>query len=388
MKAVLYLYIFLNTFYAVAQTTTPALKVYLEDGYNGKNIKDAKVTLEGFEIPEIIGKYNKKGKYYYFETIPAGYNTVMAYHKKYNEKGFQDVNGLPDKISFSLHDEKNVSYSFLKVDSISNESHKWKIRKDYFVEDPYKIVIRPKTAMGYNEFKDFILRKIIDLGLNIEYVNPYYEEMKPDTPDLNNGKAYPDIKNPNIKYGHIDFILPITDGASSLLRDIYTKNICIIFRKKDGSKFKRFNAPTIKILKKNCLTVYGIALSKTSGNEQLFTNGKNPFKIRDRQNRIYNTNNSIDSSKVFFYQKDLRNFKKPFRLFKKTNTSNDLYEDTNITYPDFYIISNDNYKIPKDYINEMEHEFNKLQIIPEQEQSIGLGILDQYDYFYKIRTSK
>ena len=101
-KLILFIVLCCTTTFAFSQSVNPALKVYLEDAYNGKNIKDAKVTLEGFEIPPITGKYNKKGKYYYFNVIPKDYNTVMAYHEKYNEKGFQDLNKLTDEIILKL----------------------------------------------------------------------------------------------------------------------------------------------------------------------------------------------------------------------------------------------------------------------------------------------
>ena len=70
MKIILYLFISLNSLIVLGQGKNIAIRIYLEDAYSGKNIKDAKVTLEGFEIPEIVGKYDKKGKFYYFTEIP------------------------------------------------------------------------------------------------------------------------------------------------------------------------------------------------------------------------------------------------------------------------------------------------------------------------------
>ena len=188
MKATLYLLVFLNSFFAIAQSTTPALKVYLEDAYTGKNIKDAKVTLEGFEIPEIIGKYDKKGKYYYFDVLPAGYNTVMAYHEKYNEKGFKDVNGLPAELRLQLHDPRGVYYSFEKP-ILSSIEGKYRIKTSYqkklekmldsnelglslpnfkylYQEDPYHIAIL--TKMNGAEFSnDTIKKTLTKLSLEI-----------------------------------------------------------------------------------------------------------------------------------------------------------------------------------------------------------------------------
>lgn len=55
-----------------------AIKISVSDAESGENTSNAKVRLEGFEIPAINMKYNKKRKYYFVDKIPKNYNTVMV----------------------------------------------------------------------------------------------------------------------------------------------------------------------------------------------------------------------------------------------------------------------------------------------------------------------
>lgn len=102
-RAVLLLISLFLTKLLSAQSTVPAIKIYLHDAISGKKIADAKVNLEGFEITSIQGKYNPTENYYYFDSIPKGYTTVMAYHKGYNEKGYQNPNQLPKELKLKLY---------------------------------------------------------------------------------------------------------------------------------------------------------------------------------------------------------------------------------------------------------------------------------------------
>ena len=357
-----------------------ALKVFVTAAETNSNILNAKVTLEGYGIAALTGKFNKKEKYYYFDSIPAGYNTVMVYHKKYNEKGFQDTRGLPNSITLSLHDKKNIYYRFLDGKSPYHDYLIW----DTYVEDPFKIIIRPETPMGYNEFKDFILRKIEELQLNIEFVNPFYEDMKLDLSDANDKEPYPYISETDAGYTRVNHILPVLDGGSTLLRDIYIQNICVIFRKKDGSKFNRFNDPVIKVLKDQGLDVYSILLIKNNREDPYSVTDRKSFKIRDKKNKEYNRKHAIDSSRFFFYRNYFPNTRKPLRLFKKE--SGFVEFEIEPFSPDFIAILNDNYKIPESTLWDQETEFRKLKSMPPQERSIGLGILDLYEYYSTIHN--
>lgn len=357
-----------------------ALKVYVTDIETGKHVEKARVTLEGYEIPPIKAKYNKTEKFYYFESVPSGYNTVMAYHKKYNEKGFQDTRGLPDTITLSLHDKKNICYRFLDGKSPYHDYLIW----DTYVEDPFKIIIRPETPMGYNEFKDFIIKKIEELQLNIQLVNPFYEDMKLDLSDANDKEPYPYISETDAEYTSVSPVLPVLDGGSTLLRDIYIQNICIIFRKKDGSKFNRFNDPIIKVLKDQGLDVYSVLLIKNNREDSYSVTESKSFKIRDKKNKEYNLKHAIDSSRFFFYRNYFPNTRRPFRLFKKEQVFVDF--EIEPFSPEFIPILNDCYKIPESTLLDKENEFRKLKSMPPQQKSIGLGILDQYEYYSTIHN--
>jgi len=135
-------------------------------GYEKHLSEYKQVLLEskyGFEIPAIKAQYNKKEKYYYFTEIPKNYNTVMVYHKKYNEKGFQDMNGLPKELKFKLHEPLQNYYDFDYETSDEQPNKKF---YNYYVEDPYKIVLRPKVKMNYNDFRNYIYTFIQDNNID------------------------------------------------------------------------------------------------------------------------------------------------------------------------------------------------------------------------------
>jgi hypothetical protein len=247
--------VFLNSFFVLGQKKDVAIKVYLEDAYTGKNIKDAKVTLEGFEIPEIVGDYDKKGKFYYFTEIPEGYNTIMAYHNKYNEKGFQDLNALPNELKLKLQDFRYVSYVFdepviktISKDYIETNNYLGKINeklviekkitnpnyKYLYQEDPYHIAIFSKY-----EYKDFISNDSINIllkKLSLEYTYFKHTE-KSDFEYLymfNQSNSF-------IKY----------DQSDHSSESIYSKCYVYFFHKKDKTKFKRYNCKEIQELRKS-----------------------------------------------------------------------------------------------------------------------------------------
>lgn len=255
MKVIqLYILLLLNSFFVLGQKKDFTIKIYLEDAYTGKNIKDAKVTLEGFEIPEIVGKYDKKGKFYYFTEIPEGYNTVMAYHNKYNEKGFQDLNILPNKLKLELQDLRYVSYAFdkpvikaisknytktnnylnkineklTKGEKITNPNYKY-----LYQEDPYHIAI-----LSQYEYKDFISNDSINnllKNLSLEYT--YFKHTEES--DFEYLYMF-NQSNSLIKYYQLDHHS----------ENIYSKYYVHFFHKKDKTKFKRYNCKEIQILRK------------------------------------------------------------------------------------------------------------------------------------------
>ena len=357
------------------QKQIPALNIYLEDGENGKNINNAKVTLEGFELPEIIAKFNAKEKKYYFNEIPAGYNTVMAYHKKYNEKGFQNLNGLPNELKLKLFNPVKVSYSF------DFFWYHYFPHKSY-IEDPYKISISSHD-MSYTIFREFIIAKIKELNLEIELVNPFWEESKIAVNSFtfpNQKEAYPELSLKDSDATNSEYVFPLKSGVSNIFPDRnYSnkpKDICFIVRKKDGSKFKRFNDPIIKKLKEENFDVSAIVLNKITGTDNIYTK----IKKRDRFNKKFNLKHDIDSSKVFFYNLSFR--KAPKLFFWKHRVRFGIIEPGQFPQlPSFFLIANDDLDIPE---YRPKTEAVQFQSIPMQDKAIGLGIVDQYEYYLNV----
>lgn len=373
---------FLSLFICAQQKETHQIKIYLEDAETGKNIDDGKVTLEGFEIPPIIGLYDKKGKFYYFDEIPTGYNTIMAYHKKYNEKGYQNIEGLPVELKLRLYDPLNVSYSF------ESDTYKNSIQ-DIYVEDPYKIAIFSTDQIDYNAFKDFITNELSKLNLKIEIVNPYFElEKNKNIPFIfrneasSQKEAYPFIKNFNILRA-TEFILPLIKGYSTSEfydaddRDykITAKQIAFYIRKINSQKFKRFNDPIIKELK----TIKGINVASVIYYKYSFNDKNKVYRNRytkhlDRQN--YFTN--IDSSKVFFYYnfQNVEITKQPNRdQFGMSIRKHYTYPNQFLVFPWPNIFNKYEENIKTD---QTKNSKNQKQIL-DFDKGLGLGILDQYE---------
>jgi hypothetical protein len=352
----------------------PVIKIYLEDAENGKNIDNANVTLEGFELPAITAKYNKEEKNYYFYEIPAGYNTIMTYHKKYNEKGFQNVAGLPNELKFKLFDPIKISYSF------DFFWYHYFPQKSY-VEDPYKISISAANDMDYNAFRKFVSTKIQELKLEIELVNPLWEESKIAVNSFafpNQKEAYPSLSLKKTNIIDSEYFFPLKSGVSNIFPDKNYSNtpndISFIIRKKDGSKFKRFNDPIIKKLKEEKFNVSAIVLNKITGYDNLQTK----LNVRDRLNKKLNIKYKVDSSKVFFY--NLSFYKKqPKIFFWKHKLPRGIIEPGQFPQlPLFFLIANNNLNIPEYRPNT---ELVNFQKIPVQDEAIGLGIVDQYEYY-------
>ncbi|MCV2485053.1 hypothetical protein OD917_08975 [Flavobacterium sp. SH_e] len=370
-------FILLSVCIFAQQKQVPAIKIYLEDAETLKNINDAKVTLEGFDLPIIFAKYNKEDKSYYFNEIPAGYNTVMAYHEKYNEKGFQNVLGLPNELKFKLFNPIKVSYGF---------EFFWfpYFPQKSYVEDPYKISISTDVEMNYNAFREYIAVKIKELNLEIELVNPLWEDSKIQKNSFtfpNQKEAYPLINLKKNKLTDSEYVFPLKSGVSNIFPDrIYsntTSDICFIARKKDGSKFKRFNDPIIKKLKDENFNIAAIVINKIGAGDGVHTK----MKTRDRLNKKFYMQHKIDSSKVFFY--DLSVYKTTPKLFFWKHRAPlgliDLDQFPQLPY--FFLISNNKLDIPEQRSNFKEQQF---QSIPVQDKAIGLGIVDQYEYYLNV----
>ncbi|WP_281336658.1 hypothetical protein [Flavobacterium eburneipallidum] len=355
MKNIFTLYFILFSLVVCAQDKeTIAIKIYLEDAETGKNIDDAKVMLEGFEIPAITGKYDKTGKCYYFTKIPVGYNTIMAYHKEYNEKGFQNVEGLPKELKLRLYDPFNVSYSFekpiLSIETCCDngkrtsylktpkflkrvEHSKKKISRKTFryiyKEDPYHIAIISKHGRE-QLFNNDIIKQLMQ-NLSIE-----------EAPE-------------DVSWGKYQYYNLFLNSEGHLSFWPYSPFVYLL-QKKDSTKFQRFNSPEIKRLRQNNLIVSAITYrtleyfsSKTYNAEKFMGRKLNEFEKSNRPNPVINQ--SIGMS--FF---DTQKENNDYYNFKRTNYYPSVPStDVNTIYSFFFVISKD--------IN----------------SSIGLGALDELE---------
>ncbi|WP_300675357.1 hypothetical protein [Soonwooa sp.] len=401
----------------VIKLNAQAIKIFVSDAETGKNIPNAKVCLEGFEIPAIIMQYNKKEKYYYVNEIPANYNTVMVYHKKYNEKGFQDGNALPKELKIKLHEPLQNYYDFVFFESINLN----KPRYSYYVEDPYKIVIRPKINISYNDFRNYIYQYIKNNNLEIEPINPAY-----NGETLENMEPYPILYSPCInRYndrcieshdkrddGKINIFPLTTNGSNDQIagcRDYKTppEAIVFFFRKKDGKKFKRYNDPIIAEIEKDInLNVTLIIYSKgIMYDEKNNKSPKNYFRYRDQQNSIFNA--KLDSSKVYLYNRNLprKKIRPPrksdFYVIDEPNNLPTCKESYQLIDKNYQNIFYSNEGIYNKLFNEADEQgvsrlkvFEKIQQEEKKypkmkidEMGLGLGIIDKYEYYYNKNTN-
>ncbi|KIX22062.1 hypothetical protein SY27_05175 [Flavobacterium sp. 316] len=309
------IFFLINSFIVLGQKSDIAVKVYLEDACTEKNVKDAKVTLEGFEIPKIEGKYDRKGKFYYFTEIPEGYNTIMVYHEKYNEKGFQSFDMLPKELKFSLR-------SPYRVKATNDEFNLYK-------EDQNKIVIAFNDTL-YNskiECNDLVDDK---LCFAKNYFKNYY-------PELNLKGMLNSITNLGIVYFYLE--------------------------KKDKSNFKRFNDPIIKHLEsdKNVLMLFGLLL-KTKvvstkdkiEKEYFYSNGEPNYIPKYIKYINYDTlfkpkkNHEMSLNKIIY--KD--------GSFSSENSKRDevvkrQYSNLNLSYQE---------KLDRKLLNNSTYKFNKFEL--------------------------
>lgn len=352
----------LSLYISAQQKANPVIKIYLEDAETGKNIDDAKVTLEGFEIPAITANYNKENKYYYFIEIPTGYNTVMSYHKKYNEKGFQNVEGLPKELKLRLYDPLNVSYNFEKIvltkENCCNQGKKYnyqlepKILKKVknssikkskstfryiYVEDPYHIAIISKLDRNHF-FNDDKIKELIK-SLSIE------EMYESERSDQYVDQSYA-IDN---QTGHL------VDGFDAITRQHTYK--AYIFQKRDSTKFKRFNCPEIKKLREINLIVSALTI------KTLEYYADQPFNAEKFYERKKN------SEDIKYYH---------LSIYRNINIS---YFDTQTEDSKFYFFGiNPNASNDRLSTSDDDKIFSSFFVIPKDlKSSVGLGALDNME---------
>ncbi|WP_284653036.1 hypothetical protein [Flavobacterium terrisoli] len=254
-KIILYTFLLLLTQFALGQNAiVPSLKVHLADAETGQNISKARVTLEGFEIKAIKGKYNEQGKYYYFTEIPKDYTTIMVYHKNYNEKGYQNPGGLPKEIKFKMYKPYRVR---IAGDTLN-----------HYKEDKNKKVIQ-----FTQKFEDSILWKTSSDTLSLKtYFNKHYPEL---------------ILKQKHNY------------------DLNFRRFCYV-TKKNGKDFKRFNDPLLYKLSndKNIYSIDALLLKTkvinpyTKNTTEFFTtDGKPNYIPKHIAYSLYDTINKFPNYK-------------------------------------------------------------------------------------------
>ncbi len=350
-----------------------AIKVYVRDAETGKNIPDAKVTLEGYEIPAIQGSYQKAGAYYYFKQVPDGYNTVMVYHSKYNEKGFQDVKGLPKVLSLKLQDYRYVSYSFEKpvlkeirkdyikqskyIEKITNRLEKYDsvVDKNFrylYNEDPYHIAVISKydnnTFFERPGVKDIINTLLLEQTL---YKHGNEQQLYYNCYGFTLGGFYSN------KYGAEEkttYECPCKSGFETVYRVYF-------FHKKDQSRFSRFNCAEIKALREFGLTTAAL----TNRVIEYYANA--PFSGASF-GKFYKRNINANVN-----QRDIDNYEfgrlqRPEQIFFKDGVTEDRHYFGNARARMFDDIS----------IN--EYICNLYFVVPKHSRSsAGLGLLDDKD---------
>ena len=382
------------SFVITLKLSAQQIKIYLKDAETGKNVSNAKVCLEGFEIPSIKMQYNKKGKYYYANEIPVNYNTVMVYHKKYNEKGFQDIKGLPKELNFQLHQPLQNYYDFIDKQGLNFNSS---FPHNYYVEDPFKIVIRSSNQVSFTEFKKKLFTFLEKNNIEVEPIDPFLEFHQRE----NSNK----VSDPESKYSDDKGVSPNIYGYDQ--EDDCRKNVMntpkintsvLFFRKMNKKRFKRFNDPIIQKLEENKEFITHTVLYNKFNMLDNLTSSKisnsNPYKERDLANNKFNSINKIDSSAIYFYNNSFPLFKfKNKNMYRGTQEANDgciihytLLEKNNCN--PIYIMDRF-YSPPSCLLQNNETELNNLSLNFTLYKGLGLGILDLYEnYHLTIKTKK
>ncbi|GGA82652.1 hypothetical protein GCM10008015_24240 [Flavobacterium palustre] len=191
MKNLFTLYfVFLSLFIYAQKEVTPAIKIYLEDAETGKNISDAKVTLEGYEIPAITGKYDKKNRCFYFSNINySQYDLIYIDSKKKEPQVFKKAKYFPSELNFKLYkkgtivkidtyyNKSPVMNSTREGDFVKEDSTTSYINKEISTLDHHKVLIKLEnsSSLTYLEIKAKIDSLVEPYGL--EYIDDLVPEI-------------------------------------------------------------------------------------------------------------------------------------------------------------------------------------------------------------------
>lgn len=267
--------------YNTLHSQNKSVLVYVKKATNHKLLKNVKVTLEGYQMPNIIANYEKSKKCFYFDSIPKKYRYILACYKKLETNGidllnFEDPEDknrekeiseikkvtinlnyknnwfIVDTIYKTTYTSKDNSYYQNGVLHKSSVSHDTiiveDVEKKIIVPDKYKIFITLKTledkALNYIQVKEKIEKIVSKYGL--EYV-----ELKPEIFFCSSpmGYFYKIDKSRSFldNYTYKEDFLSKKDKL-----DMYRNhpvNYAICFRKKDFSEFRVFNDPILEKIK-------------------------------------------------------------------------------------------------------------------------------------------
>lgn len=177
---------FLSLFISAQQEETHQIKIFLEDAETGKNIDDAKVTLEGFEIPPIISQYDKKGKYYYFRKKNNQDYTLIYIEHKDKEPQTLKTKSFPQQLSLKLYKKgttietkteyvkkwSDANTNKTKEDSVINSIHTVVSTLDHYKT---LILLKNSSNLTYSKIRSKIDSIVVPLGL--EYIDDLVPKM-------------------------------------------------------------------------------------------------------------------------------------------------------------------------------------------------------------------
>lgn len=388
-----------------------AIKVYVSDVATGENISNAEVRLEGYEIPPINVRYNKEGQFYYVDKVPKQYTTVMVYHKKYNEKGLQNVGGLPGELHIKLHDPlmNYNDFNYIPLKEMGDQKY-----YGYYIEDPYKIAVKPVKKMSYNEFRNYIYEYLEKNDLNIEPVNPVWEKYKLENGMSEQKDPYPVLETTNLKSFRdtdagkvrqfpLNGVSSEQDEAYATYKD-YVGYITFFFRKKNGEKYKRYNDPVIAMLRMNkdiqiCSTIIPLGAYDGDIVKKADFIKRNTYQRKENEKLIKKYN--PDLTKVFVYDSTLPSSQpEPWIpsldiVLKEAPSMFDLVSvfSTDINGRKYKDIGGENgysllliRNIMKMNGDDYFYQTTINDHPTDYSSSIGLGILDVYEYYYNQKT--
>lgn len=325
------------------EKTTHAIKIYVEDAETGKNIDDAKVTLEGFEIPAIVAKYDTKNRYYYFKNNDRNNYTIIYVDHKNKEPQVIKIKKNPAQINLKLFRkgttvETETEYiKIWKKDSIDNRQREDSvintIHKRVSTLDHHKILILLKNSsnLSYSEIRAQIDSLVMPYGL--EYVDDLVPKMyfikfygleHCSSPVGENSIICNIDKNKSLKQffkentTRISFLGTTICGSEDTITDFFSENDqpynnqydwkknCYIlpYRKKSKKVFRIENDPVLNKIIRN--TTY-LEFGKLKYNEfeiyerNLTSNNQLPEQIKDFDKKLSLEIKELDS-KIMNYK--------------------------------------------------------------------------------------